>query len=88
MHREDFQNIDRRPARHAGQAKTETIGQIADLDRRDGAQRSARVALLTLAASSAVVAWHQAAEAPGFAAGCILACAVALFGLFSSRGDL
>lgn len=81
MHRDDFQNIDRRPARRAGQAETEAIAPIADLDRRDGAQRSARAALLALVLTAAAAAADLGMRSPCAAFACLLALTVAVAGL-------
>lgn len=76
----DFRNIDRRPARGAGQESSGAIAPIADLDRRDEAQATARRALAALSALAAVGTWWFYASAPGVSASCVLAFTIASSG--------
>lgn len=82
----DFQNLDRRPARRAGQRESETMAPIADQDRRGGAPKFARAALLTLAVWAAAGALHDTASVPT-AMLCTFACAIAVVSLYTTRGD-
>jgi hypothetical protein len=76
----DFRNIDRRPARRAGQESSAAIAPIADLDRRDEAQATARRALAALSALAAVGTCWFFFAAPGVSAACVLAFTIATSG--------
>lgn len=75
-----FDDIDPRPARRAGQAETETIAQIGDLDRRTGPLVVARRALAALTLLAMVgVCWFFVSS-PGMSAACVLAFSIASSG--------
>ena len=75
-----FDEIDRRPARRAGQVKTEPIAQIGDLDRRTGPLVAARRALAALTLLAVVGVWWFFVDAPGVSAACVLAFSIASSG--------
>lgn len=79
-----FEDIDPRPARRAGQAETEPIAQIGDLDRGTGARKAARASLAALAAVSVVGAALRAGDSPALTALLALTFAVAASGLLAT----